>query len=394
MTPSFRLLYASFLLTVCHQSYGEIIYKKVIAGQGTLVCELLERPKGSAQNQQQSQMANRLNPRVDGTIDYRLLWTPVGFSSPEPLWRLAISQDRINTGAALFLPFDACLLPDRHLLIVFRDSLRIYSVDLELGRKYDSKEPRLIPVVAEINKERIRIFGSGFLRREPTTGNISLLLDGSGGPEVFGYDGSSWRYRGLEPSKPFEKELPGFGKICVQGKDVELPILPVEFQARLEAQLESPEMKALLADVTTSLKSSAYIQSLHRYECFLLRNGSPERIPLFKKTTYYDPYRSRCPTGFCVFDVMAVGNNVYVVFKEQAAIRWARIEINEKTVVSKESPQPIVGEGNHLTFSGGTLSEASTGGDILLALSGSDGKRSFRLRGGSRWQPVENEWPK
>lgn len=374
------------LLAIHPVVHGRVIYQKVIPHQGTLVCDLTDSPAGNRPASIAKAVPSDAKANIKSTFDYRLLWTPIGASAPEILWEIRIHKSKVDTRSSAFLPLDACILPKRRLLFVFRSSREVSSVFLNLDWKYIARPPDLIPVVSDSLQKPLKIYGGALLECDLTSGDLQLILDGTGGQEIFGYDGKSWQRRGAKQYAEFEKEASGLGKVVLEQRATEFPDLPLERLPRLKAQAQSLGMQALLAEVDERPEGSTYIQSMHRHELFLLKSRTTERISLFKKTTYFNPYGSRCPTGFRVFDILAVGDTIYIVYKEQDVLRWAMVKVSGSGATAKESHQRIVDESLHLTYSSAILSFLPEVDQVQLEIHGTGGKRSFRLRDGNRWE--------
>ena len=385
------LLKAAILLASSHAIDAGVVYEQDIPGKGRLVCELATVPFVAPKTQLPAPKASQPKGSAGSFFDYRLVWTPEGTTTAHILWEISAGPILTDTGAPPFLPMDACVQGDGKLLIVFRNHLGYYSTVLELGRKYSTREPSITSVVEESLRNPIRVFGAGALRQEPQTGERQLLLEGTSGQELFAYDGSAWTKRSSPPMKSFVKVIPGVGKVYGRQAEVPLPPLPSDRTERLHAQRKSQALQTLLQEIPDAMKHFAYIQQMHRHELLLVKDGSTEPISLFKRTSYFDPEHSRCPTGFIVMDVMAEGGRLFLVFKEQTTIQWAVIDFGDTGVVTKESPRPIISENHHRTYSSAMLNPNLDGKGIRLELRGSAGKQFYRLFDSKRWEAINRD---
>lgn len=377
------------LLVPSRELCARIIYQKLFPDQGTLACDVVNSTNATTHTTSGSPGVGRRSGQV---FVCRILWTSVLSSAPQAIWQLDISKDRIPSGAAPFLPLDACISPDGRLFLIFRTDQAVHSAELRFGEQLTVKEANTSLIVRESRDDPARIFGAGSVACDWASSNRVLTLDGTRGEEVFEFDGKSWQHRGVRPYKPFTKAIAGIGNVSLEQTALTLPDLPTDYQARRKAQWESAPMKALLEEVSDDSKTIRYIQSLHRQELFLIRNDSSERVSLFKRTTFFDPHKSRCPTGFRVLDVLAFNQLLYIVFKEQSVIRCAVVEISAKGSTTKAVSRIITSEDHHLTYSTGSLT-VPTGGKVLhLELNGSAGKRAFRQMSDQEWSeiPVED----
>ena len=363
-------------LSDAHLLSGRTLFQKEFSGRGTLSCELVDAPVGGG--------SETVGPKARFELpqEYRVLWTTAGANKPEILWQLVPDLQRIRMArtlaAGVFLPFDGQVWPDGSVLLVFRTSRDVLSVVLQVGRKFTATESNVNLIVGENTRksEPLRVFAAGQLGGRLEKTNLSLVLDGSRGREVFGYDGKSWQHLWLESYPPFEKSIPGVGKIIAT--QTEFPV-PKGFEVPSERRRDAPEMKALMDEIRADRKEWANIRSLHRHELFLIKNGSIERISIFKKLSYFDPSQSRCPSGFRVFDALVVGDRIYLTFLEQNLMRWARVDIAATGVTARESHQEIANEFSHSTHSKATLSLGKGNEEILVELVGSGGKESVYL---------------
>lgn len=365
---------------------GSTIFEKEFPGKGVLSCVLVEQPIGSGEE------PGRLHgskTRSELRQDYQMLWTPVGMSKPEILWQIAPAIERTQMakvlGAGVFMPFDGHVWMDGNVFLVFRTSTDILSAVLRVGQKFNPSESNIKLVVPESTRksEPLRVFGGGQLGGNLKPTDLNLVLDGNRGREVFGYDGKVWQHLRLEPYSPFEKEIPGIGKIGVQQTEISFP---KGFEAPTYERRDSAEAKALMNEIREDRKDNAHIQSLHRHELYLIKNGQSERISLLKKTTYFDPKQSRCPKGFRLFDALFVGDRVYFVYLEQNLLRWARVDITGAGITARESRDVIGRENAHGVFSKATLRVGPGTEGICVDVESTGGNGSVPLTRNWFWE--------
>lgn len=363
----------------CDLASGSTIFQKVFPGNGVLSCILVDRAVDGVKN---PVGLDRSKGQLQSPEDYRVLWTPNGKTTPEILWQILPDIERSRMapvyGTGVFLPLDAHVWPDHRVLLVYRTMRDVQSVVLQIGHRFVPSEAGLRLVTEENTRKYmpIRVYGSGQLGGNLKPDDLSLVLDGTRGREVYGYDGKAWHHLRVEPYPPFEKDIPGFGKVMVRQTDV---AIPTGFEAPSNARKDSREMQALMAQITDDWKAVAYLQSLHRHKFYLQRHGSTEPVELFEKLTYFSPKRSRCPTGFRVLDALVVSDRIYFVYLEQELVRWASVVITNKGGTLRESRQQIGVEFSHRTHTQATLSLAPVGGGLRVEVSGSGGRQSVLL---------------
>ena len=342
------LLLRWVLVVERHTLAGRTVFEKEFPGKGVMSCVLVDDPEISAKADGHGESVRRHTkfPKV-----YRVLWQPQGATIPEILLQKTVGSRFWDsggpyTGTDHFLPLDAHVWRNGRVLLVFRTQREIRSVFLQLSRTRKHTDV-FWPwfhgdLVARENINSVhppvKVYGAGQVAGDSTPTKVNLILDELQGREVFGFDGRGWKHLRDEPYPPFEREIPGLGKIVIQHS--EIPV-PKGFAEPNYDREELPEMKPLWDEIRDKQKSFAHIRSLHRHEFILVKKGSSERVSLFKKTTYFDPRISRCPRGFLPLDALLVGDRLYFVYKEQAWIRWARIDFTPTGVTARDSRDMI-----------------------------------------------------